>query len=70
MKTISKTLKASSVAAALIVAGIPPLAQGQEARGSYPSQGMWCAPSAALRRFAPLSLIRANFTSSHTHEEQ
>ena len=34
MKTISKTLKASSVAAALVMAGIPPLAQGRDARGA------------------------------------
>ena len=34
MKTISKTLKASSIAAALVVAGIPPLAQGRDARGA------------------------------------
>ncbi len=44
MKTISKTLKASSVAAALIVAGIPPLAQGQEARGTLPiTENVVCA---------------------------
>ena len=45
MKTISKTLKASSVAAAVIVAGIPPLAQGQEARGTLHITGnVVCAP--------------------------
>jgi hypothetical protein len=53
MKTISKTLKASSVAAALIVAGIPPLAQGQEARGTLHITGNVVCAQCSLEEIRP-----------------
>ena len=53
MKTISKTLKASSVAAALITAGIPPLAQGRDARGALHITGSVVCAQCNLEEIRP-----------------
>ena len=72
MNTISKTLKASSGAAALIVAGIPPLAQGQEARETLHITGNVVCAQCSLEEIRPTQSdqVRANFTSSYTHKER
>jgi hypothetical protein len=53
MKRISKILKASSVAAALIVAGIPPLAQGRDARGTLHITGNVVCAQCSLEKIRP-----------------
>jgi hypothetical protein len=53
MRTSSKTLRASSVAAALIVAGIPPLAQGREARGALHMTGNVVCARCSLEKIRP-----------------
>jgi predicted DCC family thiol-disulfide oxidoreductase YuxK len=53
MNTISKTLKASSGAAALIAAGIPPLAQGQEARETLHITGNVVCAQCSLEEIRP-----------------
>jgi hypothetical protein len=53
MTTISKIVKASSVAAALIVAGIPALAQGRDARGTVHMKGNVVCAQCSLEKIRP-----------------
>src|SRR4029453_6790395 len=50
---ISKTLKASSIVAALLVAGVPPLAQGLDARGAVHITGNVVCAQCSLEEIRP-----------------